>query len=68
MAIPPTLGTTDVCDDLTLGLSASPKVTPKSMNSLEKSITAATNGGTYGNSAELIVWFSLFGLSKVHKI
>ena len=68
MAIPPTLGTMRVCDDLSLGLSASPKVTPKSMNNLEKSITAATKGGTYGNSAELIVWFSLVGPSKVHKI
>lgn len=55
MAIPPTLGTMRVCEDLSLGLSTSPKVAPKSMNNLEKSITAATNGGTYGNSAELIV-------------
>ena len=55
MEIPPTLGTMRVCDDLSLGLSTRPRVSPKSMNNLEKSITAATNGGTYGNSAELIV-------------
>ena len=68
MAIPPTLGTTLVCEDLSLGLSTSPKLTPKSIKNLENSITAATKGGTYGKSAELIDWFSLVGLSKVGKI
>ena len=67
MAIPPTLGIMRVWEDLSLGLSTRPKFAPKSMNNLEKSITAATKGGTYGNSAELIVWFSLVGLSKVRK-
>ena len=68
MAIPPTLGMVRVCEDLSLGLSTSPKLAPKSIKNLENSITAATKGGTYGNSAELIEWFSLFGLSKIGKI
>ena len=68
MAIPPTLGMVRVCEDLSLGLSTSPKFAPKSIKNLENSITAAIKGGTYGNSAELIEWFSLIGLSKIGKI
>jgi hypothetical protein len=53
IAIPPTLGTILVCDDLELGRSTRPRVVPKSMNNLANSMTAAINGGTNGYKALL---------------
>jgi len=55
MAIPPTLGIIRVCEERSFGSSTRPKLEPKSMKNLEKRITAATNGGTYGNSATLMI-------------
>ena len=57
MAMPPTLGTIFTCDDRSLGWSTKPNLKPKSMKTLEKSITAAMKGGTYGKSAELMIGY-----------
>ena len=67
IAIPPTLGTILVCEDLEFGRSTRPRVVPKSMNNLANSMTAAINGGTNGYKALLKLlglWF--IGNAKVH--